>query len=308
MPTSRRGFLGIAAGASALAFARPATASGDTTAAALDEGYGVLVDVTRCIGCRSCEGACARANGLPAPPRAEDGSVPCRPRRPDADHLTVVNGYARDCAEEAGGDARCYVKVQCMHCQDPACVSACIVAALTKEASGAVAYYAARCIGCRYCMVACPFEVPAYEYADPITPRVRKCTLCRDRGEDGAPDPACAGVCPTEALVFGHRRALLELARARLKAAPARYLPEIYGEHEVGGTSWLYLMAQEPRSIGLLDLPREAPPRLTEAIQHGIFRYGAAPLLFYGSLGGLMWWTRRRNERDARTQGGEKQR
>jgi formate dehydrogenase iron-sulfur subunit len=300
MMTTRRRFLGMT-GASALGvIGTPAEAEGAATDRT-DEGYGVLVDVTRCIGCRSCEGACARANGLPAPPRAEDGSAPCQPRRPDADHFTVVNGYARDCVDEADARARCYVKVQCMHCQDPACVSACIVAALTKEANGAVAYDADRCIGCRYCMVACPFEVPAYEYADPITPRVRKCTLCEGRGEGDDPDPACAGVCPTEALVFGRRRALLDLARARLEATPARYRPGIYGEHEVGGTSWLYLMAQDPSSIGLLDLPREAPARLTEAIQHGIFRYGAAPVLFYGSLGGLMWWTRRR---DARAEAG----
>ena len=126
-----------------------------------------------------------------------------------------------------------------MHCQDPACASACIVGGVDpKRKTGAVHYDASKCIGCRYCMVACPFEIPAYEYHDPVFPRVMKCTFCYERVEKEGKLPGCAQVCPVEAITFGKRSKLLELARERVKRNPGRYIDHIYGEHEVGGTCW----------------------------------------------------------------------
>jgi ferredoxin len=171
-----------------------------------------------------------------------------------------------------------------MHCLDPSCVSACIVGALTKSVDGAVVYNPTICIGCRYCQVACPFEIPAYEFHEPLTPRVRKCEFCADRTRGTGANPACASSCPTEALVFGRRAELLTMAKDRLKQRPDRYISHVYGENEVGGTSWLYLTGRPVQEIGLLDLPEKAPPRLTENIQHGIFRYGMIPIAFYGLL------------------------
>jgi Fe-S-cluster-containing dehydrogenase component len=185
-----------------------------------------------------------------------------------------------------------------MHCLDSACVSACIVGALSKTPDGAVVYDPDICIGCRYCLLACPFQVPAYEYHDALTPRVRKCEFCADPERGLGADPACAAACPTEAIVFGPRQELLAFARQRIESRPYRYVDRIYGEKEVGGTSWLYLCGQEPARIGLIDLPDEAPPRLVEAIQHGIFRYAAIPLAVYGTLGALMWYHKRRDGRE----------
>jgi ferredoxin len=191
-----------------------------------------------------------------------------------------------------------------MHCLLPSCVSACIVGALTKAADGAVVYNPTICIGCRYCQVACPFEVPAYEFNEPLTPRVRKCEFCTDPTRGTGANPACAASCPTEALVFGRRAELLAMARERLKRRPDRYVDRIYGEKEVGGTSWLYLTGRPVQEIGMLKLPEVPPPQMTEAIQHGIFRYGVIPIGFYGLLAAIMWFNHRKYPDDELDSGG----
>ena len=144
--------------------------------------FGCLVDLTRCIGCRKCEHACAEVNGLPRPERPDcQCTIFEKKRRPDDKAYTVVNRYFTGKMDRFDKPDPVFAKVQCMHCQDPACVSACIVGALTKNETGAVRYDVTKCIGCRYCMVACPFEIPAYEYHNPVTPKVMKCTFCYDR-------------------------------------------------------------------------------------------------------------------------------
>ena len=141
-------------------------------------------------------------------------------------------------AEKPDGAPR-FVKRQCMHCVEPACASACPVRALDKQATGPVAYDGSKCMGCRYCMVACPFGVPKYEYAKAI-PVVRKCTFCAGRQAEGKL-PACIGVCPSGALTSGTRGRLVEEARRRVFGNPDRYTQHIYGEHEAGGTNWMYI-------------------------------------------------------------------
>jgi ferredoxin len=126
-----------------------------------------------------------------------------------------------------------------MHCVEPGCASACPVRALDKTPEGPVIYRGERCMGCRYCMVACPFEIPKYQY-DKAVPLVRKCTFCAQRQAEGK-KPACAEVCPSGALTFGKRGALLELAKIRVYREPEKYYHRIYGEHEAGGTDWLYI-------------------------------------------------------------------
>jgi len=184
-----------------------------------------------------------------------------------------------------------------MHCLDPACVSACIVGALQKSREGPVTYDLDKCIGCRYCMVACPFEIPAYEYSNPTTPAVRKCTYCVNEQSRTGAQPACAAACPVEAIVFGKRSDLLALAHRRIKERPDRYVDHVYGEKEVGGTSWLYLAGRPHEELDLPSLPENAPARLTESIQHGIFNYGAIPLAFYGGLSAVMWIANRKNRK-----------
>lgn len=291
MEISRRSFLGIMGtglGSAVAGSLGPVEAARKPKA--FEDAYGCLVDLTLCVGCRKCEMACNQVNHLPAPAEPFDDPRPLNaPRRPTPEAYTVVNRYFTGTLDERNNLVPTYAKVQCMHCQDPACVSACIVGALQKKENGAVYYDVSRCIGCRYCMVACPFQIPAYEYHKPLTPEVRKCTFCFERISKRGGRPGCADICPVEAITFGPRRELLKLARKKIENDPGKYLDRIYGEKEVGGTSWLYISKEPFEKLGFLDLPEEPTPHLTETIQHGIFSYLWAPLTLFGLLGGAMW-------------------
>lgn len=254
-----------------------------------DNQWSVLVDTTLCIGCRKCEWACNNHHKLSDRPLQayDDKSVLAERRRPTADAYTVVNTF-----EDKGHAKTQTIKLQCMHCNHPACASACIVGALHKDPRGPVVYDAWKCIGCRYCMVACPFQVPAYEYHNAFDPQVRKCTFCIDRLESGEM-PACVSICPNEALTFGRRSDLLEVAHTRLYHNPDRYFPHIYGETEAGGTSWLYLAGTDLAGAVLPKLDERPAPETTEWIQHGIFRSFVPPLALYALLGLIMHSTRK---------------
>ena len=289
MGLNRRGFLKFVtlAGATAAGAGKTAHARQSQTPA---DPYGCLVDLTRCIGCRKCEEACNRVNHLPAPERSfEDPTVLNRLRRPDEKAFTVVNRYFPGKLDASNQLVPTFTKIQCMHCQDPACASACIVGALSKKANGSVNYDVSKCIGCRYCMVACPFEIPAYEYHDPITPRVMKCTFCFERISKDGGLPGCAEICPTEAITFGKRKTLLDVAKKRIRKNPARYIDHIYGEKEVGGTSWMYISGVPFDKLGFIDVPNQPTPKLAETIQHTLFSYLWSPILLFGLLSGVMW-------------------
>jgi Fe-S-cluster-containing dehydrogenase component len=262
MSISRRRFLGW------LGAAGLGTTVGSTARAATTKHFtghpgamGVLFDSTRCIGCRKCEAACNRVNELPLPDRPfDDLKVLDRNRRTDAGSYTVVNRY--DAASSGGGPL--YRKIQCNHCMEPACASACFVRAFQKTDTGAVTYDASVCVGCRYCMIACPFEIPTYEYDKALAPRVRKCTLCYPRISKGLL-PGCVESCPTEALAYGKRSELIRVARGRIGRFPQRYVDHIYGENEMGGTCWLYLSSVPFNEIGLReDLGVTPAPQLTK--------------------------------------------
>jgi Fe-S-cluster-containing dehydrogenase component len=230
--------LGGAAGAAAIAGRpRPVAASATRTVAT----PAVLVDTTRCVGCRACEAACAEANALDGPARAGDREVLDARRTTDEKTYTVVNHVSREPER--------YAKTQCMHCLEPGCASACPAKALEKTAAGPVVYHPERCLGCRYCMLACPFDVPKYEYNDPA-PYVKKCSFCAERQARGE-QPACTSVCPSGALTFGRRDELILEARRRVYAAGSGYVPHIYGEEEAGGTSWLYISDIPLEKLGL---------------------------------------------------------
>jgi len=243
----RRKFLELAGTAGAMAagagLAKAATKaakpSGDKEKD--EEFVAVLVDTTRCIGCRRCEVACAQVNGLPVPDPAHDGALE-HERKTTLEQWTVVNRR-----ETEKGDV--FVKTQCMHCEQPACAAACPTNAMEKTHLGPVIWHPDRCMGCRYCMMACPFEIPRFEY-DSWNPRIRKCIQCYERLQDGE-QPACVEACPQEALMFGKKSDLLQEARSRIYRHPDDYVHHIYGEHEAGGTGWLYLSAVPFEQLGL---------------------------------------------------------
>ncbi len=271
MSISRRKFLGwIGAAGMATTVGRRAEAAGGKHFTGYSDSGGVLHDATLCIGCRVCEAACNAVNELPEPDKPfKDQAVLEEKRRTTSKTYTVVNRYMTG-GEKAGPVFR---KDQCNHCLEPACASACFVEAFKKTPTGAVTYDASVCVGCRYCMIACPFAIPTYEYDNPTTPVVRKCTLCYPRINKGKL-PGCVEKCPTEALVFGEREALIRIARERIRKHPERYVDHIYGENEMGGTSWLYLSGVPFEQLGLReDLGVTPAPQLTKGA------LGAVPMV-----------------------------
>jgi len=185
----------------------------------------ILTDTTKCIGCRECVVACKKVNHL-------QNYIP---RRWDLDDGLS----ARNWTSLIGEPTDKYVRKQCRHCLEPACVASCPVGALHKTEIGAVTYDSSKCLGCRYCMMACPFGIPRYDW-DRIVPYIRKCILCYDRIKSGG-QPACTESCPTKATIFGDRDELLADAHRRTGKTPGKYLGTVWGESEVGGTSVLYI-------------------------------------------------------------------
>ncbi len=257
-----------------------------THAAITKERYGVLVDTTRCIGCRRCEWACNEWNKNPNKPIAEfEKSVVGKDdafktiRRMHAGNFTVVNRF------HSSKDGKpIYVKRQCMHCDDPGCLASCFVDSYRKTSIGSVLYLPHICVGCRYCMVACPFDVPAFEYYEALNPQITKCTFCYDRIIYEGNVPACVEICPAEVMTFGKRKELINLAHERIGNNPDKYIDHVYGEQEVGGTSWMYLSSVPFDEIGLrTDIGTTAIPKFSESFLFGVKMFeivGAWPLVF----------------------------
>jgi formate dehydrogenase iron-sulfur subunit len=206
----------------------------------------MLIDTTRCIGCRACQVACKSWHDRTGEPTVFSETW-SNPRFLSSQLYTRM--IFREVARPDGKLDWYFVKRQCMHCLDPACASVCPVGALVKMKDGAVLYNDDRCIGCRYCMMACPFQVPKFEWHSAV-PLVRKCDFCADRQALGLA-PACATTCPTGTVLYGERSELLQEAHRRVGANPGKYYPEVYGEKIVGGTSWLYLTAVSFDELGL---------------------------------------------------------
>jgi formate dehydrogenase iron-sulfur subunit len=240
----------------------------------------VLVDLTRCIGCRGCQVACKSWNEMSVVKTAVTGSFENPPAM--SEHCYTRIRYEEG---EAGGvPVWNFVKEQCLHCKEPACASACPVGALVKTKSGAVTYDFDKCIGCRYCMVACPFDIPKYEWSKAQQPWVKKCTFCAERQADNLP-PACVKTCPTGALLFGEAEEVLGVAKARL--ATGKYNGDIYGEKEAGGTAWIYIADRPFAELGFnTKVPQEALPPYTWA---SLSKIPMEIVGFVAVLGGLAW-------------------
>ena len=234
--------------------------------------YGLLVDVVRCAGCRACVKACMEKQGFTG----------------DPEKTTELSDRAYTSLVEKDGSS---IRNLCRHCVVPSCASVCPVGALTKTDLGPVTYDADKCIGCRYCMVACPFNVPRYQLSETV-PALRKCDLCTDRLEKGG-KPACAEACTYEATVFGERAELLALAHARIREDPDEYYDHVYGERELGGTSVLFLTPRPLEDLGYKAIFGESPlPALTLEQLHRVPRIA----LVGGCLLLAVWWFTRRRD------------
>lgn len=246
---------------------------------------GVLVDLNRCMGCRACQVACKAWNDNPGEVTLCLGCYD-NPPSLSADTWSIIQF---DEQEEGGRLHWVFTKRQCMHCEHASCVSACPVSALQKLENGAVVYDGKRCIGCRYCMMACPFRVPKFEWDTPL-PFIRKCTFCADRQAEGL-EPACVKACPTDALTFGERAELVAEAHRRIAARPDKYVNHVYGEHEIGGTSWMYLSPVPFEALRFPTLDTRPAAAWSEAAMI------ATPGVIVGAvalLSGVHWLTKRR--------------
>jgi len=219
---------------------------------------GMLIDLTKCVGCRGCQVACKEWNELPAEPTTWQGSYENPPELKWNTYTKVrfVEG------ETNGHFFWRFVKTQCMHCLEPACVSACPVGAMVKTNEGPVIYDEKKCMGCRYCMLACPFQVPKFEWHLAL-PSIKKCVFCFDRISAGK-KTACSTTCPSKALEFGEYNDILKIAEDRITKNPDKYINYIYGKDEVGGTSWLYISGIPFEELGFrMDLPKRPLPAYT---------------------------------------------
>ena len=223
------------------------------------EFYGILYDSTLCIGCQNCEYVCAEHYGLPAPEDYAEAGVK---RETDETRRLTVN-----CVETSKGEQ--YMRNACNHCNSPACASACLTKAMVKTDEGPVIWREEKCMGCRSCIISCPFDVPKFEYDSP-NPKIQKCRMCFERLQEGD-KPVCVTECPAEAMLFGKRRDLLEIAKARIYAEPDHYYHKIYGEHEVGGTGLLYLSSVPFEEFGFRnDLGTTAYPEYNKTFLYSV--------------------------------------
>lgn len=287
MTTDRRAFFkGIAAAATLTVV--PATAEARQNKTAASDAVGLLYDTTMCIGCKACVAACKVANKMPA-----DTSGYGRGLYDSADSL---NQYTKNVIQLYKEDnEHTFVKKQCMHCIDPACVGACMLGALEKGKFGVVSYDVSKCVGCRYCETVCPFNVPKFEWAK-AAPKIVKCELCKERLAEGK-EPACSEVCPRKAVIFGTYADLLDEAHRRLRNGTSkRYVPTVYGEHELGGTQVLYLSNVEFEKLGFRFKQSESVPHLQQTVNHGVYKGFAGPVALYALLGAVMFRNRGKSD------------
>jgi Fe-S-cluster-containing dehydrogenase component len=294
-PTRRDVLKGIASVAAASAAGIPEAYARERKTPPADAA-GLLYDATRCIGCKACMVRCKEANGLPPDTDTPRGAMYDAPDDLNGSTKNIIKLYR-------GDDGRTsYMKAQCMHCVDPACASVCMISAFYKGPRGIVAYDPDKCVGCRYCQMACPFNVPKYQWHTAF-PKIVKCEMCRHLLEKGE-IPACAAACPREAVTFGSRAEILDEAKKRIVREPGRYYPKVYGESDGGGTQVLYLSAAGIpfEKLGLPDLGDEPVPELTESLQHAVYQGFIAPAILYGILGIAVYRSWRRERRE---EGGE---
>ena len=257
-PGRRRALRVLAGTGAATAVAASPVSAARAPGVVSPEAVGMLYDTTKCIGCKACVSACLRANDL-EPDRSPDG-LHQAPLSLNSRTKNVIKLYKDD-------QQTSYFKMQCMHCVDPACASACMLGSLRKdETTGIVSYDPSYCVGCRYCQMACPFNVAKFEF-EKAAPKIVKCEMCRH---------------------------LLAEAKRRLDANPDAYVPKVYGETEAGGTQVLYLSHVDFEKLGLPAYGDQGVPHVAYSVQEGIYKGFIAPVALYTALGLVMLRNRKK--------------
>jgi formate dehydrogenase beta subunit len=274
---SRRSVLrafGTGAAVAAAGAATPAAASSRNPQAPAD-AIAMLYDATVCVGCKACVAACTTANNL-IPDTTMSGGIWQMPTDLNAQTKNIIL-LAKD------GDQHSFVKRQCMHCIDPACVSGCPFSALTKGKYGIVEWDSYKCVGCRYCEISCPFDVPRFEWAK-FNPKIVKCEFCNHRLAEGK-QPACTDACPVGAVIFGTRTQLIQEAKRRIEANPGKYYQDrIYGEGDLGGTQVLYLSHLPFEKLGLPEVGTESRAHYGSKVHGVIYKGMLIPAAVYAVL------------------------
>lgn len=273
-----------------------------------------LIDITNCIGCRACQVACKEWNerdGEKTELLPELGYQ--NPAVLSAKTLTLISSHELVSPDLPGGMRNDFVMRRCLHCLEPACVSACPTTALERRLDGPTLFDPSQCIGCRYCMWACPWDVPTADW-ESHTPQIHKCTHCADRCDQPPPlsrnaqpltnvevqsfvdnitTPACVKACPADALKFGTREQMLAEAHRRMEKRPGRYVDHVYGEKEAGGTSVMYLSAVPFEKLGFPKVSDKPYPSYTKFALKAV----APAVLALGALLGFTssFFQRRRN-------------
>jgi Fe-S-cluster-containing dehydrogenase component len=312
MDKSRRALLkGMATVGAAAAAGTSSSVAGRVTEPPT-EAMGMLYDTTRCIGCKACVVSCKQANDRDPDQGPFDEALYDAPVDLNGKTKNIIKLYSEE-------PYRSYMKQQCMHCIDPGCAAACMLGSLKKdEVTGVVTYDPAYCVGCRYCMMSCPFNIPKFEFGR-AAPKIVKCELCSHLIKDEATvtdgftrypkgqGPQCCEVCPREAVIYGKRDELLAEAKNRIADSPGRYFEDrVYGEVEVGGTQVLYLSHVPFEKVGLPSYGPRSAPHVAYTVQEGI--YYNVPFVIPGALfAGLaiVMFRNRKANKEQSGQGGE---
>lgn len=283
MTVSRRDLLkSLGAGSVAVAAGAAAVGTAEASSAApqpRQDAIAMLYDATVCIGCKACVAACTTANGL-IPDTTLSGGIWQMPRDLNDQTKNIILLYRE-------GETHSFVKRQCMHCNDPACVAGCPFKALTKEKYGIVEWDGSKCIGCRYCEISCPFDVPRFEWSK-FNPKIVKCEFCNHRLAEGK-EPACTEVCPVNAVIFGTRKQLLAEAKNRIAKSPGKYYQDrVYGEGDLGGTQVLYLSHVPFAKLGLPEAGTESRAYQGTKVHDVVYKGLAIPAAVYVVLAAVL--------------------
>jgi Fe-S-cluster-containing dehydrogenase component len=307
MGLSRRDFLKLSASGSLVLAPNltPVPVVAQELVPRLPEGMGILYDATVCIGCKACMAVCKEYNHLP-PDRRNPNDIWDDPVDLSSRTYNIVKLYTNGTGQvkDQAVNGYSYIRRFCMHCVDPSCTAACPVGAMHKDPhTGAVLYNKDVCIGCRYCQLACPFDVPKFEW-DKAIPQIKKCHLCSHFIPQGG-YAACCKFCPTGASIYGNVLDLLKEAKRRMSLTTGQmaYYPlrridssdkvqrkvtlynnHIYGAREDGGTQVLMLANVPFDKLGLPQLPVESIASRTETLFHTLYKGMIFPYFLLGAV------------------------